>query len=165
MKKVKYAIVDESSPATAGQLKKLLAKAEANIANEKKNENKTGENPMAQQPDHESASIEGLIDQTLRTHQTVCFILVTDAYMSKSLERIQSLIGSLNRSPDVASGGTVKADFFVLKRTEKGNYTATRPNITNVETLLDVNPNYGSIDPDTVMQFAKNKWAMVLFAV
>lgn len=56
-----------------------------------------------------------------KSHSTAVFIVHNHDYMTVSTERIYSLVGSLNRSPDYDAGGTIKADFFTVKSIYNGD--------------------------------------------
>lgn len=49
-----------------------------------------------------------------RSHQTAVFVRVTDRDSKAYRNRIDGLVGSLNRSPNYSEGGTIKADFYAV---------------------------------------------------
>jgi hypothetical protein len=102
-----------------------------------------------------------LVSSLNKSHQSVLFVVCDKEFASKTQERIQSLVGSLNRSPDYGSGGTIKADVYTIVSPEEGFYTIYHGLLTDYENIEAT----GSISIPTVLISAKQRWTMAAFAV
>jgi hypothetical protein len=102
-----------------------------------------------------------LIAKLPKSHQSVLFVICDKVFASKTQERIQSLVGSLNRVPDYASGGTIKADVYTIVSPEDGEYKIYHGLLTNYENI-EAN---GTISIPDVLEPAKQRWTMAAFAV
>ena len=105
--------------------------------------------------------LEGLILNLPKNRQSVLFVICDKVFESKTQERIQSLVGSINRNPDYASGGTIKANVYTIVSPEDGLYTIYHNLLTNYENL-EAN---GTISIPDVLKTAKQRWTMAAFAV
>lgn len=102
-----------------------------------------------------------LVANIPKTHQSVLFVVCDKVFASKTQERIQSLVGSLNRSPDYSGGGTIKADIYTITSPEDGEYKIHHGLLTNYENI-EAN---GTISIPDVLDTAKQRWTMAAFAV
>lgn len=102
-----------------------------------------------------------LVANIPKTHKSVLFVVCDKVFASKTQERIQSLVGSLNRSPDYSCGGTIKADIYTITSPEDGEYKIHHGLLTNYENI-EAN---GTISIPDVLDTAKQRWTMAAFAV
>lgn len=108
-----------------------------------------------------SQSLETLISNLPKSHQSVLFVICDKVFASKTQERIQSLVGSLNRVPDYATGGTIKADVYTIVSPKDGEYKIHHGLLTNYENI-EAN---GTISIPDVLELGKQRWTMAAFAV
>ena len=108
-----------------------------------------------------SQSLETLISNLPKSHQSVLFVICDKVFASKTQERIQSLVGSLNRVPDYASGGTIKADVYTIVSPKDGEYKVYHGLLTNYD-KIEAN---GTISIPDVLELCKQRWTMAAFAV
>ena len=106
-------------------------------------------------------NLETLISGLPKGHQSVLFVICDKVFASKTQERIQSLVGSLNRVPDYASGGTIKADVYTIVSPEDGEYKIYHSLLTDYENI----EAHGTISIPDVLGTAKQRWTMAAFAV
>lgn len=78
---------------------------------------------------------------TSRNHRTAVTVFTPDNPSDAYRERAAGLVGSLNRAPDYASGGTIKVDVYSVD--ERGNVTkglnwptATATSVITAEDLV-----------------------------
>lgn len=109
----------------------------------------------------ESQDLETLISNLPKSHQSVLFVICDEVFASKTQERIQSLVGSLNRVPDYASGGTIKADVYTIISPLPSLYKIHHGLLTNYDNI-EAN---GTISIRNVLSLAKQRWTMAAFAV
>lgn len=105
--------------------------------------------------------LEALISNIPKSHQSVLFVICDKVFASKTQERIQSLVGSLNRAPDYASGGTIKADVYTIVGLDDLRYKIYNGLLTNYENI-EAN---GTISIPDVLELGKQRWTMAAFAV
>jgi hypothetical protein len=105
--------------------------------------------------------LEALISNIPKSHQSVLFVVCDKVFASKTQERIQSLVGSLNRVPDYASGGTIKADVYTIVALDDLRYKVYHGLLTNYD-KIEAN---GTISIPDVLELCKQRWTMAAFAV
>jgi len=105
-----------------------------------------------------SPNLQQLVDSLNKNHQSVIFVVCDPVFMSKSQERIQSLVGSLNRTPDFANGGTIKVDVYTVSASD-GVYTARLGLMTDYESFTPE----GTVPINELLAAARTRWSMATF--
>lgn len=109
-------------------------------------------------PTWNSPNLQQLVDSLNKNHQSVIFVVCDPVFMSKSQERIQSLVGSLNRTPDFANGGTIKVDVYTVSASD-GVYTARLGLMTDYESFTPE----GTVPINELLAAARTRWSMATF--
>jgi len=109
-------------------------------------------------PTWNSPNLQQLVDSLNKNHQSVIFVVCDPVFMSKSQERIQSLVGSLNRTPDFANGGTIKVDVYTVSASD-GVYTARLGLMTDYESFTPE----GTVPINELLAAARTRWSMAAF--